>query len=402
MRVSDYEYNENVDGNVSQKRGEVLIEEIEMKIKNNSVPLFEILMIGKEEEEHTFLFNYLAEKGIDIRGTNITAEEMNNYTRVSKKGVNYNNLPEVIDPDLQEKLFDQMKDVKEECSKNGTDYSKDKRYIDAKNQIWEGNLRLAKYISLFKSFRDSKIDDEDLFAFGYRGLENAIEKFDPAKGKFSTYAWVAIYRRLEREIARELNIGPSIYIDYKILQAAKESFLEHKRIEPSVEDYMGMLGFSEKKVNDLLNFDKIIYNHDSLEEKVFGTESDIEQAINTMDDSDNYIDYGEDTYINGDGEIRDIMSLNKDNVQDYDAKAVVEKNAELVFLRRKVNEVMETLTPREAEVLRMRFGLRDGSPKTLEEVGYEFKVTRERIRQIEAKALRKLRHPSRSKHLHNL
>ena len=74
----------------------------------------------------------------------------------------------------------------------------------------------------------------------------------------------------------------------------------------------------------------------------------------------------------------------------------------MTFLKAKVNEVLETLTPREAEVLRLRFGLRDGTPQTLEEVGKAFNVTRERIRQIEAKALRKLRHPSRSKHLKDL
>ena len=77
----------------------------------------------------------------------------------------------------------------------------------------------------------------------------------------------------------------------------------------------------------------------------------------------------------------------------------VQEKAQLVFMKKKINEVLETLTPREAEVLRLRFGMRDGSPKTLEEVGKEFNVTRERLRQIEAKALRKLRHPSRSKQI---
>ncbi len=90
-----------------------------------------------------------------------------------------------------------------------------------------------------------------------------------------------------------------------------------------------------------------------------------------------------------------------DFIPDEDALSPADAAA-MTFLRTKVNEVLETLTAREAEVLRLRFGLRDGTPHTLEDVGKEFNVTRERIRQIEAKALRKLRHPSRSKHLKDL
>ena len=90
-----------------------------------------------------------------------------------------------------------------------------------------------------------------------------------------------------------------------------------------------------------------------------------------------------------------------DFIPDEDALSPADAAA-MTFLKSKVNEVLETLTPREAEVLRLRFGLKDGTPQTLEEVGKAFNVTRERIRQIEAKALRKLRHPSRSKHLKDL
>ena len=107
------------------------------------------------------------------------------------------------------------------------------------------------------------------------------------------------------------------------------------------------------------------------------------------------MDYGG-VYYDRDG--NEVVEFAEDP-QDYEVESQLQKNAELRQLKEKMNQILETLTPREAEVLRLRFGMKNGSPLTLEETAVQFKVTRERIRQIEAKALRKMRHPSRSKQI---
>ena len=145
----------------------------------------------------------------------------------------------------------------------------------------------------------------------------------------------------------------------------------------------------EKNLNEELN--------ETVNETVSEDVTDVEEVIDKHHDSGKV-----ETFYNGDKYeyYEDGVAIEADHEDDViDFENDVQEKAQLVFMKKKINEVLETLTPREAEVLRLRFGMRDGSPKTLEEVGKEFNVTRERLRQIEAKALRKLRHPSRSKKL---
>lgn len=390
MRVQDYEYNENSEGKVSQKRGEELINAIELEIRKNSVPHFKILRIGKNDEEYEFLYNYLEEKGIDIRGINITMEEIEGYEEVSKQGANYYDLPEVIEPEKEKALFEKLNKIKEEKLKQGIDYLKDDEYKDVRRQIAEGNLRLAKYITTFKPFRKVNIEQDDLFSFGYRGLNDAIDKFDHTMGyKFSTYAWRAIYRRIERGIANEYGINQNQYLEYREVQDTRQMFVEEMDREPSPEELSDILGFSSKKINDLMNIDKVMINFDSFEENVY--EENIEEVIDNHHDSGKVVKIGEEYYEEGiliEGET-------KDKATDWDAN--VQHEAEINALKNKMIKTLKTLTPKEAKVLMFRFGIKDGTPLTYEEVAEKFNLTRERIKQIEAKAIRKMRHPSRSK-----
>ena len=237
---------------------------------------------------------------------------------------------------------------------------------EAKDRLTKANLRLV--VSIAKRYVGRGMMFLDLIQEGNLGLIKAVDKFEYAKGfKFSTYATWWIRQAITRAIAdqgRTIRIPVHMVETINKVKKTSNMLLHRDGKDPSPEDIAAEIGMSVDKVRDIL---RISQEPVSLETPI-GEE--------------------EDSHLG-------------DFIPDEDALSPADAAA-MTFLRSKVNEVLETLTPREAEVLRLRFGLRDGTPQTLEEVGKEFNVTRERIRQIEAKALRKLRHPSRSKHLKDL
>lgn len=353
--------------NAVNKREEKINAEIQKLVvfaqkKGNEITNDEIntrtekLLLNADEMEK--LYSVLSENKIEVK--ELTFEEKLSIDKIINEGntddsvkmylKDIGSVP-LLTPDEERELAEKM------CGDNPVEAAA------AKNRLSEANLRLV--VSIAKRYVGRGMHFLDLIQEGNLGLMKAVEKFDYTKGfKFSTYATWWIRQSITRAIAdqaRTIRIPVHMVETINRTVRVQRQLMQKLGREPSTAEIAAEMGLPEDKVAEI---QKIAQDPVSLETPI-GEE--------------------EDSHLG-------------DFIEDTNAISPSE-SAEKRMQREHILSVLDTLTPRENQVLRQRYGLDDNKPKTLEEVGKEFKVTRERIRQIEAKALRKLRHPNRTKKL---
>ena len=327
---------------------------------------FSELEMSPDEVES--FYDTLEHEKIEISNDDIEKEleEMENTEEISKEELEDLSVPDGINIDDHVKMY--LKEIgKVDLLSPEKEAELAQRMAqgdeEAKKKLAEANLRLV--VSIAKRYVGRGMMFLDLIQEGNLGLIRAVDKFDYTKGyKFSTYATWWIRQAITRAIAdqaRTIRIPVHMVETINRLVRVSRQLVQELGREPTMEELSEGLNMPIDKVREI---SKISQEPVSLETPI-GEE--------------------EDSHLG-------------DFIPDDDAPAPSEA-ASFVLLKEQLNDVLKTLTTREAKVLRLRFGLDDGRQRTLEEVGKEFDVTRERIRQIEAKALRKLRHPSRSKKL---
>ena len=329
---------------LSNKRKEQLKYLLKKKVINKSISNDELLKLAQDELEYLYMSDRLKRNNIEIK--NIDPKHRN--MKKSYKQVAYE---EANKMDIE--LFKKMEQG-------------DKK---ARNKIIEHNLRLASWVAHeYKTYYYT--EEEDRLHYARIGLIKAVERFDYKKGyKFSTYAVRRMKWDIDRYLYKELLIKTPIYILEKLdtMKRIQENF-ENLGIRPTDEMILESAPDfgSIDRIRELRNIAELL-NYNSLEEIDEKTEPGKEIENN-------------------------IIFLSKD-----DQEIGLDESVDKRDLKSSIDEVLGTLTEREEKVLRLRFGLDDGRSQSLEEVGQAFKVTRERVRQIEAKGLRKLRHPIRRK-----
>lgn len=399
MKNSEYVYESNNDEIViSQEREIELIEEINKAIEKNgykdSLPLHKVVAIAENDMECDFIFKWLNDKKIVIRGTNGTLEnEIENYYRIQKVGnpgdktKGYKALR--MSEEKQKELFQELDKLKTKMQNDILTEEESKRYDELVIELTEGSLRLVDWVvNTFKSIQRKErgaFDDEDKKQWGYIALSRAVEMYNVNSGyAFSSYAVICIINKINREWDKINEVPSYMMSNIQKLETIEAKF-EERGVELSDEMIIDIMGISYgtleriKRARNLMEMGSL----DNDEEKI-EPELDIEgnEEVVEIDDT---------RYCDG------VYVERYDEIKGYREESVTY----LSMLKQEIAKQLATLTPREANVLRLRFGMANGIPQTLEEVAKKYNITKERIRQIEAKALRKMRHPRRARQLRN-
>ena len=361
-----------VDPVIEEKKEKIKKRLIEKGKKKGALSFKDVIAAFSELEVTTdeieAFYDVLEQEKIELAEEDIDKEleEMEEVEVVTKEELEDLSVPEGINIDDHVKMY--LKEIGKVDLLSADEETELARKMsegdeNAKKRLAEANLRLV--VSIAKRYVGRGMLFLDLIQEGNLGLIRAVDKFDYTKGyKFSTYATWWIRQAITRAIAdqaRTIRIPVHMVETINKLVRVSRQLVQELVREPTPEELASGLNMSIEKVREI---SKISQEPVSLETPI-GEE--------------------EDSHLG-------------DFIPDDDAPAPSEA-ASFVLLKEQLGDVLKTLTPREAKVLKLRFGLDDGRQRTLEEVGKEFDVTRERIRQIEAKALRKLSHPSRSKKL---
>lgn len=354
---------EEIEDIKKKKRDERITAEINKLVSNakgniiqDKTVIASMEKIGLSPEEIDDFYNRIRQKGLTV--------ESSEDDEAMETAVSLDNFDSVTDDSVKMYLKD-IGNVELLTREQETELATRMAEGDpvAKEKLCEANLRLV--VALAKNYLGRGMQLLDLIQEGNLGLMKAVEKFDYTKGfKFSTYATWWIKQSITRAIAdqaRTIRIPVHMVETINKTRRVARQLLQELGREPSTLEIAEAMDVPEEKV---IEIQKIAQDPVSLENPI-GEEDDSHLG---------------------------------DFIEDTTAASPTEK-AEAKMLRDQLLQVLDTLTPRENQVLRERYGLNDSHPKTLEEVGRKFNVTRERIRQIEAKALRKLRHPSRTRKL---
>lgn len=404
----------------------------------------EIKLLDKTERKITHELASLITKYPFIDNLNELFDEMEEY--IEENGtINYQKIDELFkkhNMDKQsfakkEQIYNKYKQLKaknakiilekEEIKMDRLATDEMERLIIEKDIIEEEIIqRNTKLVNGFirQRFKDLLVEQKDLRAICLFGLSNAMRDFDVKKGnKFSTLAWKYMDSEVKRQFKSLTGYSWDDYWKRKKIKKLLEITTDLLGYETTVEDLceLGFLDMSVKKASSYNSMIKVVHNtyiYDELNaiENPFDYDKNEEteeyEDIHDFEDSD---DYDEEAYEEMEEELEEYdypTSFEEyaeiDDYEDrryaqsYSTEEDPERYASLSLLQEELKNILDTLTPREEKVIRLRFGLDDGKARTLEEVGRVFNVTRERVRQIEAKALRKLRHPLRSKNLKEL
>ena len=333
------------------------------------------------EDERAFACNWLDENAIKI--VDSAGQVINNNAQIEKEITkefeketkDFKNYPEPLTQEKEIELFKIMEKGNEKERK------------EARHKLIEHNLRLAKWVAN-RYFKSYKVEPEDKEEYARFGLIDAVDHFDYTKGcKLSTYAVKCMYRRIDRMYYNENQYSMSVYyIDLiKKIETTQESIYQELGRYLTNEELADFLNLSVDQIFEarkLMNLQNNYSYEYFTQKKKNISENEITEEMEG-EQYENGVYYDEDRQ----GALAEYINHSEINPTSQ---------GEYVLFREAINNVLSTLTDREEQVLRLRFGLDDEEPKLLEEIGNVFNVTKERIRQIEAKALRKLRHPNRS------